>query len=175
MARRHSLQRTSSRSSSVATLTGNDAYRQKPRPIAYSNKGDRPLLGGMYFSDLVVIFFTYTLNLLRTLGFAELADIIFNGFVYTGKSYVSMTDFAERSGKLSANLLASHLSSIRILGALVFRSSCRSSGAFERVGFSIVARHPSRQSYRLGSAARPSPSRTDPQEPNVPYGFRHGV
>jgi hypothetical protein len=50
--------------------------------VAYSQKGDNPLLGGMYFSDIVVIGFTYALNLLRTLGLSELLDVVLRGLTY---------------------------------------------------------------------------------------------
>ncbi|PWN35955.1 alpha/beta-hydrolase, partial [Meira miltonrushii] len=43
---------------------------------------ERPWLGGLYFTDIIFIAFTYSVNLLRTLGLAELADVIFKGLVY---------------------------------------------------------------------------------------------
>ncbi|KAN0064099.1 hypothetical protein ACQY0O_003263 [Thecaphora frezii] len=41
-----------------------------------------PLLGGLYFSDLIVVAFYYALNLLRTCGLAELMDVAFKGGTY---------------------------------------------------------------------------------------------
>ncbi|MCO5599857.1 hypothetical protein L7F22_053964 [Adiantum nelumboides] len=47
-----------------------------------SRSTERPWLGGLYFTDIIFIAFTYSVNLLRTLGLAELADIIFKGLMY---------------------------------------------------------------------------------------------
>ena len=47
-----------------------------------ASREERPWLGGLYFTDLVFIAFTYSVNLLRTCGLAELADIAFKGLVY---------------------------------------------------------------------------------------------
>lgn len=41
-----------------------------------------PLLGGLYFSDLIVVGFFYAVNLLRTCGIAELVDVAFKAFTY---------------------------------------------------------------------------------------------
>jgi acetyl esterase/lipase len=53
-----------------------------PSSIGRGTKPDRPWLGGLFFTDLVFIAFTYSINLLRTLGLAELADIAFKGLMY---------------------------------------------------------------------------------------------
>ena len=42
----------------------------------------QPLLGGLFFSDLIVVAFFYALNLLRTCGIAELMDVAFKGATY---------------------------------------------------------------------------------------------
>ncbi|PWY98991.1 hypothetical protein BCV70DRAFT_201209 [Testicularia cyperi] len=45
-------------------------------------KPSKPLLGGLYFSDLVVVAFFYAVNLLRTCGLAELIDVAFKALAY---------------------------------------------------------------------------------------------
>ncbi|KAI3491123.1 hypothetical protein L1887_44521 [Cichorium endivia] len=60
--------RSSQRSSSSSS-------RKRSRP-------QKPLLGGLYFSDLIVVAFFYAVNLLRTCGIAELVDVAFKAFAY---------------------------------------------------------------------------------------------
>ena len=53
-----------------------------PSSIGRKFKAERPWLGGLFFTDLVFIAFTYSINLLRTCGLAELADVAFKGLAY---------------------------------------------------------------------------------------------
>lgn len=53
-----------------------------PRTSSYTTH-QRPWLGGLFFTDIIFIAFTYLVNLLRTCGFAELADVAVKGLVYT--------------------------------------------------------------------------------------------
>lgn len=55
---------------------------KSPSSIQSGIKSEKPWLGGLYFTDIVFIAFTYSINLLRTCGLAELADLIFKGLVY---------------------------------------------------------------------------------------------
>ncbi|KDN51303.1 alpha/beta-hydrolase [Tilletiaria anomala UBC 951] len=83
LARRHSLQRSTSMHTHTRSLSARRADGPgSPVVYSYKGKGDRPLLGGMYFSDLIVIFFTYALNLFRTLGLAELCDLVVKGLAF---------------------------------------------------------------------------------------------
>jgi acetyl esterase/lipase len=53
-----------------------------PSSIGRGSKAEKPWLGGLFFTDLVFIAFTYSINLLRTCGLAELADVAFKGLAY---------------------------------------------------------------------------------------------
>ncbi len=84
------------------------------RSIASSNRGDRPLLGGMYFSDLVVIAFTYALNLFRTMGAAELLDVVLKGLAFA-REYCAL---ASRMSDLVLTSLKSVHTPRRVLRSL---------------------------------------------------------
>lgn len=60
----------------LAAAASSRGGKQKAR------SAERPWLGGLYFTDIIFIAFTYSVNLLRTLGLAELADVIFKGLIY---------------------------------------------------------------------------------------------
>jgi hypothetical protein len=61
----------------------NIRFDQRQLNSRNNSQDERPWLGGLYFTDLIFIAFTYTINLLRTCGIAELADIAFKGFIYS--------------------------------------------------------------------------------------------
>ncbi|UZJ55049.1 hypothetical protein CBS101457_004369 [Exobasidium rhododendri] len=91
MARRNSItrgseelrdQRQGGKRRTNAKSTSRKSERLSSSSLQSVNREERPWLGGLYFTDLVFIAFTYSLNLLRTLGLAELADLVFKGMVY---------------------------------------------------------------------------------------------
>ncbi|EPQ27559.1 uncharacterized protein PFL1_04697 [Pseudozyma flocculosa PF-1] len=63
-----------------ANSKGSRDVRRKRKRKAHAPQP--PLLGGLYFSDLIVVAFFYALNLLRTCGLAELMDVAFKGTAY---------------------------------------------------------------------------------------------
>lgn len=59
-----------------------DSYRNEHSRTRKRPRTQSPLLGGLYFSDLIVVAFFYAVNLLRTCGIAELVDVAFKAFTY---------------------------------------------------------------------------------------------
>lgn len=70
--RKHSTTRASSAKHNLSNLK-------------HGSNLDNPPLGGLFWTDFVVLGFTYTLNLIRTCGIAELFDVAFKAFVYVGE------------------------------------------------------------------------------------------
>uniref|UniRef100_V5GTC7 Alpha/beta hydrolase fold-3 domain-containing protein n=1 Tax=Kalmanozyma brasiliensis (strain GHG001) TaxID=1365824 RepID=V5GTC7_KALBG len=59
-----------------------DPFRDEHSQTRKRSQPQKPLLGGLYFSDLIVVAFFYAVNLLRTCGIAELVDVAFKAFAY---------------------------------------------------------------------------------------------
>lgn len=57
-------------------------HATSPLPFRDGSKEEKPLIGALFFTDIVFIAFTYLFNLLRTCGLAELADVAFKGLIY---------------------------------------------------------------------------------------------
>ncbi|CDS00954.1 hypothetical protein [Sporisorium scitamineum] len=68
-------------SASLST-SSTDPYRDEHSRTRKRSRAQKPLLGGLYFSDLIVVAFFYAVNLLRTCGIAELVDVAFKAFTY---------------------------------------------------------------------------------------------
>ncbi|KAJ9474436.1 putative esterase/lipase [Pseudozyma hubeiensis] len=69
-------------SSANITTSSVDPYRDESSRKRKRSNAQSPLLGGLYFSDLIVVAFFYAVNLLRTCGIAELVDVAFKAFAY---------------------------------------------------------------------------------------------
>ncbi|SPO23922.1 uncharacterized protein UTRI_03544_B [Ustilago trichophora] len=76
---RSKLSRTTHDATSTATA---DPFRDEHSRTRKRSRAQKPLLGGLYFSDLIVVAFFYAVNLLRTCGIAELVDVAFKAFTY---------------------------------------------------------------------------------------------
>ncbi|KAK0547864.1 hypothetical protein OC845_003887 [Tilletia horrida] len=66
------------RASSLASRS----HSRSPSRRHDSSNSEGPLLGGLYFSDLVVVAFFYAFNLIRTVGLAELGDVLLKGLAW---------------------------------------------------------------------------------------------
>lgn len=79
----HTLLRKGTNPNSARHLRGastSSAGKGRPPPASES-----PILGGLTLFDIVFIGVAYAINLLRTLGIAEIADVAFKGCVYCGE------------------------------------------------------------------------------------------
>ncbi|KAE8229655.1 hypothetical protein CF326_g5371 [Tilletia indica] len=75
--------------------------RSPSRRREQTDYSERPLLGGLYFSDLVVVAFFYALNLVRTCGLAEIGDVLLKGLAW---AIVALPKEFWRRWSLSANV-----------------------------------------------------------------------
>lgn len=84
LARRNSITRGSDTVKEKRRIGKRRANARHPTSPLYDSdyREEKPWLGGLFFTDLVFIAFTYSINLLRTCGLAELADIVLKGLVY---------------------------------------------------------------------------------------------
>ncbi|SJX65120.1 uncharacterized protein SRS1_15941 [Sporisorium reilianum f. sp. reilianum] len=68
--------------SASLSASSTDPHRDEHSRTRKRSRAQKPLLGGLYFSDLIVVAFFYAVNLLRTCGIAELVDVAFKAFTY---------------------------------------------------------------------------------------------
>ncbi|CAO1633433.1 unnamed protein product [Sympodiomycopsis kandeliae] len=78
LARRESFTRQTNSSDSE----GDDLPTLQNKGSGVGGGGERPVLGGLTVFDILFIAIAYALNLLRTLGVAELGDIVCKGLIY---------------------------------------------------------------------------------------------